>query len=79
MAAFFLLTFSMESYLLRFKRQWLGWLKSAPAAYPQRTPSIPPGSDIMHTALREPTELTTGACDVSTRNPILVCDHTLRN
>ena len=41
MAAFFLLTFSMESYLLRFKRQWLGWLKSAPSvpsAYPQRTP-----------------------------------------
>ena len=61
MAAFFLLTFFMESYLLRFKRQWLGWLKSTPSvppAYPQRTPSVPPGSDRMHTALRVPAELT---------------------
>ena len=44
MAAFFLLTFFMESYLLRFKRQWLGWLKSTPSvppAYPKRTPSVP--------------------------------------
>ena len=31
MAAFFLLTFFMESYLLRFKRQRRSWLKSIPA------------------------------------------------
>ena len=31
MAAFFLLTFFMESYLLRFKRQRPSWLKSTPS------------------------------------------------
>ena len=33
MAAFFLLTFFMESYLLRFKRQRRSWLEKYPTEY----------------------------------------------
>ena len=56
MAAFFLLTFFMESYLLRFKRQQLSWLKSIPA-YRVHCPVSQPGADVCYYSLVPPATL----------------------